>query len=71
MPGKNYPIITSILGKRKLEGKETNIFWRGELVPATKLRKESSRHGYTTTLESKYMAKGNCCSRLLFLVVTG
>jgi len=63
MPGESYPIITSILGKRKLEGKGTNVFWKGELVPASKLRKESSRHSYTTTLERKYIAKGNYFSR--------
>ncbi|KAH8672228.1 Clr5 domain-containing protein [Ilyonectria robusta] len=61
MPGGNYPIIMSRLGKRKLEGKETNVFWRGELVPAAKVRKESSRHGYMTTLERLHMARGNYC----------
>jgi hypothetical protein len=51
MPGGNYPTIASKLGKRKAAGMESNVFWKGVLVPAAKLRKESSRHGYMTTLE--------------------
>jgi hypothetical protein len=56
MPGGNYPIINAKLGKRKLEGKESNVFWKGLLVPAAKLRKDSSRHGYMTTLEKFCLA---------------
>ena len=56
MPGGNYPIIASKLGKRKLEGKESNVYWKGALVPAAKVRKESSRHGHMTTLEKVYLA---------------
>jgi hypothetical protein len=56
MPGGNYPIIASKLGKRKLEGKESNVYWKGALVPAAKIRKESSRHGYMTTLEKLHLA---------------
>jgi len=60
MPGENYPIITSKLGKRKLADKDSNVYWRGQLVPAAKLRKESSRHSYTTTLANMYTVKGEC-----------
>lgn len=60
MPGENYRTIASILGKRRRAGKESNVYWRGELVPEAKMRKESSRHGYMTTLERLNMAKGNC-----------
>ena len=62
MPGANYPIITSKINKRKRAGKESGVYWRGELVPAAKIRKESSRHGYMTTLERLYMTPGNLCS---------
>lgn len=58
MPGVNYPIITSKLGKRKLAKKESSVYWNGQLVPAAKIRKESSRHGYMTTLERLHMAAG-------------
>lgn len=59
MPGGNYPIIASKLGKRKAAGTESNVFWKGELVPAAKIRKETTRHGYMTTLERLSRAQGN------------
>ncbi len=67
MPGDNYSILASKLGKRKREGIESNVFWRGKLVPAAKLRKESLRHGYMTTLEKLYRAQGNVQRRLSLL----
>ncbi|OAQ66020.1 ankyrin repeat-containing protein [Pochonia chlamydosporia 170] len=59
MPGWYYPIVATKLGKRKLAGEESNVYWRDELVPAAKIRKESSRHGYMTTLERVYKAQEN------------
>jgi hypothetical protein len=58
MPSENYPIIASKLGKRKAAGMESNVFWKGVLVPAAKVRKESSRHGYMTTLERLAQDRG-------------
>ncbi len=59
MLGGNYPIIATKTGKRKLEEeKESNVYWKGVLVPAKKILKESYRHGYTTTLERVQMAQG-------------
>ncbi|KAK4234146.1 ankyrin repeat-containing protein [Achaetomium macrosporum] len=57
MPGSNYRIIAPKIGKRKRAGKESSVYWKGELVPAAKIRKESSRHGYMTTLERLYMTQ--------------
>ncbi|KAK4246409.1 ankyrin repeat-containing protein [Corynascus novoguineensis] len=57
--GENYPVIASKLGKRKAAGKESNVFWKGELVPPAKIRKESARHGYMTTLEKMYQAQAS------------
>lgn len=58
MAGKNYPVIASKLGKRKAAGKESNVFWNGVLMPPAKIRKESGRHGYMTTLEKMSQAQG-------------
>ncbi|KAL2147808.1 hypothetical protein VTI28DRAFT_5580 [Corynascus sepedonium] len=58
MAGENYPVITSKTGKRKAAGKESNVFVNGVLVPPAKIRKESARHGYMTTLEKMSQAQG-------------
>ncbi|KAK4442457.1 ankyrin repeat-containing protein, partial [Podospora aff. communis PSN243] len=54
MVTESYPVIESKLGKRKRQGKESNVYWRGQLIPAAKLRKELSRHGTKPTLAASY-----------------
>lgn len=58
MPGSNYRIIARKIDKRKRVGRESSVYRKGKLVPAAKFRKESSRHGYMTTLERYYMTQG-------------
>ena len=68
MPGGNYPIIASMLGKRKAAGKESIVFWKGVLVPASKVRKETARHGYMTTYERVSQARGNIAQQVVSIV---
>ena len=56
MPGTNYAIIESKIGKRKRAGKESNVFWKRTRLLDSKLRKDSARHGYMTTLERLTLA---------------
>ena len=59
MPGANYPIITSKIGKRrKREGKQSSVYRGGKQLSAAKIWKDSCRHGYMTTLERVQMAQG-------------
>lgn len=61
MPGVNYQIIESKLGKRKREGKESNLYFMGQLVPAAKLQKEFSRHVKLPTFQRPHTAQGTSC----------
>ena len=56
MPGANYAVIKSKVAKRKLAGKESNVFWKRKRLLDAKLEKESSRHGYMTTWDRLNLA---------------
>ncbi len=56
MPGANYGVIKSKVAKRKLAGKESNVFWKGKRLHDAKLEKDSTRHGYMTTLDRLTLA---------------
>ncbi len=65
MPGANYAVIDSKVGKRKRAGKESNVFWKRKRLTDAKLCKELSRHGYMTTwdrlnlaVRGKYLKNG-------------
>jgi hypothetical protein len=64
LTAQNWRIVDSKFRKRKADGKKSEMFYQGLLVPAAKVRREISRHGYTT-LERFQAAQGtNSC--LLF-----
>ena len=44
---------------RKRTGKESDVYLNGQLMPAEKLRKETSRQGYMTSVEQARHALGN------------
>ncbi|KAJ4256808.1 hypothetical protein NW762_008904 [Fusarium torreyae] len=43
---QQHDFVASVLGERKSDGKETEIFIRGQIVPVEKLKKELARHAY-------------------------
>jgi hypothetical protein len=69
VPGVNYQIIESKLGKRKREGKESNVYLMGQLVPDEKLQKEFSRHVKLPTLKRSHTAQGTSYRKRMFQVV--
>ena len=56
MPGTNYAVIDSKVAKRKLAGKESNVFWKRKRLLDAKLQKDSTRHGYMTTWDRLTLA---------------
>jgi hypothetical protein len=46
------------IGARKMMAKESNVYLDGQLVPTKKLRREISRHTYTTIYEQFHQGHG-------------
>lgn len=57
MKGREWNAISHHLGKRKREGKQTDLYVDGVLIPKKKVQKESSRNDFIPALE-KY-TRGN------------
>lgn len=55
---RDWEIMNRKIQLRKRTGKDSDVYRNGQLMPADKLQKETSRQGYMTTVEQARLAFG-------------